>query len=272
MAMWCLGLLFLVPLQDPSVRDLIERMKGEDAGERNHAFTRLRSLGRIAEPELRAAAGDADSELAARSRMLLRGLELRRTVSPRILAEFPDLPERAAENPEVWVETLLEAAEWTSEELRRHPRLQRSDLGELAREALPQARTPAVREAVLEVIGAHRLRAALPEVHSLLHHPDYAARRSALNLLRTMRDPESVTVIASMLENEDLSNQATWVLIQYQRASVVPALRDYFDHPSPWVRAAATLALRNTDKREALPLLVSRLQDPDPNNRSQALH
>src|SRR4051812_41554826 len=123
MAMWCLGLLFLLPSQDPSVRDLIERMKAEDAGERNHAFTRLRSLGRTAEPELRAAAGDVDSELAARSRTLLRGLDLRRSLSPTILEEFPGLPERAAVDPEVWVATLLEAAEDHLEARRRHPRL-----------------------------------------------------------------------------------------------------------------------------------------------------
>ena len=107
--MWCLGLLLLLPSQDPPVRELVDGMRAESAGLRHHAFTRLRSLGPAAEPELRIAAGELDSEVAARSQTLLRSLDLRRSLSPRLLQNFPDLPERAAENPGVWLGALVAA-------------------------------------------------------------------------------------------------------------------------------------------------------------------
>jgi HEAT repeat protein len=102
--------------------------------------------------------------------------------------------------------------------------------------------------------------------------PDLRARRSALNLLRNLRDRESVAPIAALLEDPSLLQETIWALIYFQRASVVPALREYLVHPSADVRRAAVSALREAKTREASQLLVDRLEDADPEVQSRALH
>lgn len=265
MSTWCLGLLFLLPCQDPSVRDLIERMGAESADERRHAFQRLRSLGRAAESDLRTAAEDRDPELAERSRVLLRTLEWKGTLPSRILQEFPDLPERLAEDPTAGIAVLVECIATDSELRPLHPRLKASDLELLASLALPQGRTSEDRQLVFEVICSRQLGGALPAVRELLACPDPSARRSALNIVETFHDRQSVPILAAMLEDPSLGSEAAWVLSNFRRAGVPLAIRPYLEHPEAHVRLAAMTVLREGTEAAGLPrpLLRSLLQEGD---------
>jgi HEAT repeat protein len=269
MSMCCLGLLLLLPSQDPPVRELVDGMRAESADLRHHAFNRLRRLGPAAEPELRLAAGDLDSEVAARSQTLLRSLDLRRSLSPRLLQNFPDLPERAAENPGVWLGALVAALELVPDD--RHPDLLESDLEMLAHLALGQARTHGEYQTVFWCIGSRRLRGAFPALRAMLDHPVSSVRYQALQTLQNLRDRESVGAIARLLEDPLLQNQTSWVLGRFERASVIPAIRPYLEHPELPVRMAAMRVLRDVDSREAIPLLRARLSDPDLPIRAEAM-
>src|SRR5258708_5511169 len=204
MSMRGLGLLCLLTLQDPPVRDLVDRMRTESAAARNLAFDRLHSLGRSAETELRRASEDPDPELASRSRALLRSITLRDTLPPNLLRTFPGLDVRLAQNPAEWTFTLIEAARRKECGDLLHPELDWTDLDALAPEALRNASLPEDQQSICYFINEFGLRSALPQLHALLEHPNRETKRSALQALCRLRSPTSILPISRLLEDPEL--------------------------------------------------------------------
>ncbi|HVR85953.1 MAG TPA: HEAT repeat domain-containing protein [Planctomycetota bacterium] len=266
-----LGLPFLLALQDPPVRELVDRLQTPSAAERSHAFDRLRSLGRSAESELRRGAEDSDPELAARSRVLLRSLELRERLPRTLLQVFADLDVRLAQNAPEWTLALGEATRRNECGDRVHPELGWTELDALATEALRNAPHPEDQRTVCSIIGEYGLSSALPELHALLEDPDLESRRAALRALFRIRSPASIVPIARHLEDPDLRNEAGSFLANYGRASVFPVLETYVRHPCRDVRAALVELLRGVADENAFPLLSRLAQDSDPLIRARAL-
>jgi len=73
----------LLPLQD--ARELIQKLQSDKAGERDDAGRKLKELGDAAIPELESASKGKDPEVAARARALLRAIEIRRKLTPKLL-------------------------------------------------------------------------------------------------------------------------------------------------------------------------------------------
>src|SRR5258706_7515938 len=132
-------LLLLSPQTDP-VRDLVDRLRSEHPGEREQAFRKIQDLGRAAAPQLALAATGRDPELAERSRLLLRTLEIRESLPAPLLREVPRLEQRLALGPSEWTRALLEASPFTEEGRQKHPSLRRKDLDALAGEAVRRIR------------------------------------------------------------------------------------------------------------------------------------
>ena len=271
MAMRGLGLLCLLALQDPPVRDLVDRMRTESAAARNLAFDRLHSLGRSAEMELRRAAEDPDPELASRSRALLRTLTLRESLPPKLLRTFPGLDVRLAQDPAAWTFTLIDAARRKDCGDLIHLELDWTDLNALALEALRNASHPEDQQAICCLVGEHGLRSALPQLHALLENADLETKRSALQALCRLRSPESIVPISRLLEDPELRREAGVALGRYGRASVIRFLEPLTAHPDRETRSALVDLLRYAGSECSIPLLSRMTRDSDPLIRAEAL-
>src|SRR6185295_1793204 len=92
-------MLVLAAAQDDSsrpARDWIEKLRSQNAQEREAATRRLRDLGTSALPDLEKASKDADPEVAARASFLARLIGVRSTLTPRFLAVMTGVDERIA--------------------------------------------------------------------------------------------------------------------------------------------------------------------------------
>src|SRR5579863_5532782 len=104
------GLLLAQDPGSPKIPELVERLGAEDAAVRSEAERQLKILGKAALVDLQKGAGSQDSERAARSKRLLRILELRETLPPAILQVFPDAPDRLAIGAGEWTKLFVQAA------------------------------------------------------------------------------------------------------------------------------------------------------------------
>jgi HEAT repeat protein len=266
-------LLVLLPQQDPSARALLDRLKADSAADRTLAYEKLRALGRSVEPELRKAADDLDPEVAARSRALLSLLAVHETLSPTLRASFPGLEGRLALHSWEWAATLFEAVRQTDDERPAHPELAWEDLDLLASEALKVEEHPEDLQKICEIIGARRLRRALPQLHDLLQHPVAGVRQSALSAVGWLRSPSSIAPVGRLLEDPELRYSAAAELFHFYRAGVDELLADPARIPDPSARRMVLTEwlgrLASDEHPRGLVLALSR--DADPQVRAVAL-
>ena len=125
-----------IPQDDPAA--LIRKLSSDSIQEREAAEASLKKAGEFARTKLHAASLDSNAEIATRAKVLLRRLDLIRSLGPRLLKAFPDLAERlAAGDPSDWTQAFLEAARLSE----RPGILVRDDLMVLLGTALQGVRT-----------------------------------------------------------------------------------------------------------------------------------
>lgn len=104
--MWC-SVVIALALQQPSVEELIERLRVDDPDARDKAASEILARGEAAIPALEAASHDADPEVAGRCTDLARRIRLdartrlvRKRLPAAIFEKIPDLAERLTSDAE----------------------------------------------------------------------------------------------------------------------------------------------------------------------------
>lgn len=256
-------LLLLLLLQADSARELVEKLRSETVDAREDAEKRLRALGKAAAPELEKAAKDADDEVAGRAKRLLRILELGASLPPALLKAFPGAEDRLARGPHEWTALLLESV--------GHPRLGKEELDPLAAEAFRGARTDEEREGVVARVRRRGLRAGIPGLVELLHHPVAALRESAIDALRDMEAFEATPAIAELLRTPAQARSAGDAIVRMRAWRAMAKVQALLDDPEAGTRKQAVDVVRRMGAREALPRVRALLKDPDPSVRDAAV-
>ena len=102
--------LLLGATQGDPAEEAIRRLGSEVASERDGAAARLKQLGEDARPALERAARDADLEIADRARLMLRALEIRKSLPAVLLKTFPGVEDRLATGDPAWTQFFLAAS------------------------------------------------------------------------------------------------------------------------------------------------------------------
>src|SRR6185436_13034029 len=261
--------LLFAPQSDPD-RELIDRMRSDAPYERNHAYTQLQRLGKNAVPALLRVSRDQDADLLVRARLLLKTIELRESLPPALLREFPGLDGRLAQTGSEWTAVLFETVRY-GDNGPAHPALRRSHLNALAEGALRGAQTRDEIVAVCKIVDHHRLHGAVPELRRLLASSDSDLRRTALALLASFRIDGLEEDLPALLEDPDLVSCVRSRLYRMRRAAFVPVLLKYLAEGSPEAREAAGELLLDLQRPETLPAFLPLLRDPDPTIRRLAV-
>lgn len=250
-------------LQADSARELVEKLRSETVDAREDAEKKLRALGKAAAPELEKAAKDADDEVAGRAKRLLRILELGASLPPLLLKAFPGAEERLARGPHEWTALLLESV--------GHPKLGSAELDPLAAEAFRGARSDEDRVGVVERVRRRGLRAGIPGLVELLHHPVTNLRESAIDGLRDMEAFEATPAIADLLRTPAQARSAGDAIVQMRAWRAMAKVQALMDDPEAGTRKQAVDVVRRMGAREALPQVRALLKDTDASVRAAAI-
>ena len=225
-------------VQDPpsdSVRGLIERLRSDKVEERDAAARRLKDLGKAAVPELERAAKSDDAESSARARNLLRTIDLRGRLAPRLLEALPGIEDRlAGDDAHEWTRAFLEAMGEDDDGKRRYPKLRGEDVRALVGPALRGAETQDEKHGICSIVHSRSLKSSAGELVALLGD-----------------------------EDPDLRSTAVTTLYLLANRSIVPALVRMLGDPKPEARKAALLALKGCGA-ETAPQIRRLLADADP--------
>ena len=100
--------------EDPAkqARDLIDKLRSGGIEERAQAEEKLKELGQAAVPALKEAIKDPDAEVSARSKYLVRLIEVRERLTFGLRKALPGVDDRLVRGDEhTWTEVFLEAAQ-----------------------------------------------------------------------------------------------------------------------------------------------------------------
>lgn len=143
-------------------REYVEKLGSETIEEREDAARKLKAMGDSALPLLEKATGRSDAEIAARARIIIRTIGIRRQLSAGFLESFPTADDRlAVGEPPVWTEIFLEATR-ANQAKPIHPGVEVSDLAVLAPKALLGAKEGEEHGKVCAALGERRVRSAVP--------------------------------------------------------------------------------------------------------------
>jgi HEAT repeat protein len=235
------------------IRRLIQNLRSEQPLEREDARRRLKGLGRKAAPELEKAARDGDPEVVAAAQSLLRALSLAEKLPAKLRKEVPGVEYRLAEGRRAWTVVFLELATELPGDL------DFEDLECLAPSALREANPGAERTDVIEYIGSHEYRSAVPELLKLLGDRD--ARKEAAWTLAILQAREAVGPIIGMLQDEDetavvRAMECLWVL---GGREAFPELRKFLKHEDWFLVAKAANTLCSLGDTESAPTIIKLL-------------
>lgn len=275
-----LVLLTLFPVRQdaPSKQatSLAEQLRSDSVDERNAAARALKGLGKDATAALLPLASDADAEVAARARQLLRVLKVLEVLPAALPKSLPGVDERLAAGPEqLWAEVFIEAAGDTDDGTRRrHPELKREDLEILARRAFLADPEPERKAKMCKIVGARWFRAAIPDLLPLLSDPAYGVREEAVIAVGKLRAHEAVPGLLLILRNEKegqgVRGEAIRALSRLKAREAVPEITQQLKIESGSVLWEVRWALDELRAREAIPTLVELLKDRVPSTRAFA--
>lgn len=264
-------LLLLLPIaQADSARELVERLRSETVEERDEAEKRLKSLGRAAGADLERAARDGDQEVSGRAKRLLRILELRETLPPAFLKEFPGAEERLATGLHEWTKTFVEATRW-QETRPAHPALKWKDLDSLAFNAVRGAETGEERNEILDRAVGRDLKSVVPALIEMLRDPSVDARRRAIEGLRDLEAFEAAPLIVELLRDPEASTSAGEAISRMRAWRALPRVLELLDDSTPATCRAAIEVVGQLRAREAVPKLRILLKHRDPSIRTGAI-
>jgi len=232
---------------------LIERFRSESAQERDEAAQALKKMGETALPALERAAKDADTEVASRSRHLLRWLDAHATIPPGVQASFSGIEERiAAGDAHEWTAVFFEAKRLRPT-IRGLRELSPGAWAILAVRALANGAVEE-RQKVCDAIGDMDLRDAMPAVLPLLGAPEEDLRCAALWAVEGVRGVETIPTLLPLLKDKSASVRvaAAKVLASLGNRSGIPILAELLESRTFLIQLEVTNALIDTDGREAL--------------------
>ncbi len=261
-----LALAVLVPQEDAArIKALVEKLGSDSVADRDDAERDLIKMGPAAAPHLQKAATDADAEVAARVKYILRIVELREKVPARLRAAFPGVEERLARGTDrTWMELFQEVTR-AAHQPRIHDALEIEDVDFLASRALRGAEGGQEKYRLGHVAGLFGLRSAIPELVLWLDDPDHMAQHAAFQGLRALKPVECVPQLLELMKgtNRQRSALVQQLLGEMKARNAVPGLLKLLEDADPITRANAAVALGTIGGEEVLAPLLARLKDPD---------
>lgn len=259
--------LFLLAAVPQEIRGLIEDLGSDAIAVREDAAARLAALGLKAIPHLEKAAKDEDLEVAGRARVLIRRIRIRGKLTPRLLKALPGLDLRLiGGNDRTWTAVFWDAVKKSNEGM-----LGDRDLDAIIVPALRGARLGTEKRGLCQVVGARRLRSAVPELVRLLKDSNGDVRAGACRALGEVDAKEAVGPILPVLGDPYLyaRGEAAEALGLLRAGDAAPRLADLLGDPQSYVRARAAGALRTLGP-VSLPALEKALKHKDPDVRRRA--
>lgn len=266
-------LLLALPLpQDDDVAGLIRRLGADAVEEREAAAGRLKEIGDAAVPALERAAG-GEGEAAARARLVLRAIGLRRTLTPALLRTLPGIEDRLAlDDDHAWLEALLEAA-GAPEGGRTHPDLGGRDLRPLWERAARGARTGEEKAAVLQTVWEWGTRDALRAILPWLDDPDPDTRYQVATILGEIPIDEAAERWIPRIrdeEKEEIRVLAMEASAALGNRNAIPAILERLGKEDPLATLTAVQALGTLRAKEAVASLTLLLRDSNPGLRQES--
>ncbi|HZL70839.1 MAG TPA: HEAT repeat domain-containing protein, partial [Planctomycetota bacterium] len=188
-----------------------------------------------------------NAEVAARSRRLIRYLEVRPLVTAGLLKAIPDAPDRLAASSMAWAEILLEATAFVPKTTGlRFPFLVKRDLEFLAAQALKHAADSKQRQDVIHRINQWRFKTGAAELMQYIDDPDEGVSRAVWNALR-MTGPETTPALIGFLkhENVQIRQGAVGLLVERRERVALPHIREMVEKGPPEQKAYALTYLIN---------------------------
>ncbi len=115
----------------------------------------------------------------------------------------------------------------------------------------------------------------LKSLHDTARDPDPGVRWTSIQLLYTMKDPDSLTLLEKTVAEDsdvDVRMKAVKLLNEGGTSRQVPALVKGLADLEPDVRIAALKALGDIGDPAAAPWVAALLKDPENNVKTEALH
>ncbi len=298
-------LLALFAIQEPGMKDLIDRLDADEVEVRSRASEEILSGWRrwtLEDLRLLEDPKSGGAEVASRSKNLLIRLRIRRTLGETLLQTLPMLENTLLSKNEDQVLEALDRAEslsknngidgadmvsllrWLSEEKwsdRVQERIRAlNDKGFIAdpRQLLPmlQAVDPLRRQSALESLATLRARPLAGDIVPLLKDPYPDVRHRAAEALVLLRARGEEARIAALLREKSplLQLQTVDLLGDLGARSSADAVIPFLKDPVPTVRVRAIRALAKMRARDYAPQLVPVLADGFPgigNDAAEAL-
>ena len=265
----------ITALQDSTgeIRSLIDKLGSDRIEVREDATQKLKALGEAAKPALEAATQSDNAEVAARSRRLIRYLEVRPLVTAGLLKAIPNAPDRLAASSKAWADVLLEATAFVPKTTGlRFPFLVKRDLEFLAAPALKHAVDSKQREDVIHRINQWRFKTGLAEIMEHLADPDDAVCKAVWNSLR-MTGPETTPKLIEALKSDDVRvrQAAVGILAERGERLVLPQVRDMLEKGPADQRVFALIMLINFEGTGAKKDVLKYIDEINPESAAKLL-
>lgn len=243
--------------QDPEA--LVEQLRAEDITVRERAFAELEKLGAGAEPELRKAAADPDPYISRRVGSLLKAIELNRTLSPVLKADFPEIVTRLSRGqPEEWTRAYLAVAQ-ASPDMRGYMSggtLSRGELEPLAAHAIRNACSAGDRVAACEAAAEWFHISAIPECVRLLRDSEVSVRKAAHSALIALQGRRALsTFLEELKDHPALLVESLHTFDARTAYEAQGRLLDLLRHSEDQVVLGSMGILRELDVRNFIPEL-----------------
>ena len=263
-------LLVLLP-QGDRVRELIERLRSDDADQRNRATVTLKKLGKEAVPQLEAAAKDPDLEVASRARSVLNHIAFLGRIPPRFSAAFPGVEDRLAAGEDRVAAELLSESMGKLEE--SDSPLRPADIQWIAPAAVRGAGSAEQVMEVLSIVRRYKLSGALFEILDLLDHPSTDIRYLAMETITGLggERPEAAFYGEASLADDQVVRVSLALMADVNADLAESALLRGLESPKTLRRRVAIRGLARKAAKSALPKILKFAEDASDPIRADVL-
>jgi len=264
-------LLILMLVQGDRARELIERLRSDDADQRNQATLALKKLGKEAVPRLEIAARDPDLEVASRARSALNAIAFLGRIPSRFSAAFPGVEDRLMVGEDRVAAELLSQAAVKLDEGAAVLRV--DDLQWIAPAAVRGSRSIDQLVAVLTIVRQYRLTAAVFEVLDLLDDAPGDLRYLVMETVTSLggERPEAAFYGQPSLADDQIVRVCLAATEDLPGDLVERAFRRCLEAPRPLKRRLAIRGLARLGLQNTLPLLLNYAEDASDAVRSDVL-